>query len=204
MNSTVFNLLLMLVMMQVTRRLDSENPTVLFYLRTLYITCQLIVLTIYMYTKSIINKKNDNEVIKYSEPPSPFSGKSETKFINTTIKEYDLKQVDQQIKSIFRSMLMMAFMHLYMKYTNPLLMQSVSAIKSALECNIVKIHLFDKPPKDNLKRPFKKPSDIFLSLMGGGKKTESISEIESNDEIESKNKIIDDAKITVEEKKKND
>ena len=46
---------------------------------------------------------------------------------------------------------MMSFMHLYMKYTNPLFMQSISSLKSALESNIVKIHLFGVPASGDLK-----------------------------------------------------
>lgn len=50
---------------------------------------------------------------------------------------------------------MMAFMHLYMKYTNPLLIQSILPVKSALEQKVVRIHVFGQPASGELKRPFK-------------------------------------------------
>jgi len=50
---------------------------------------------------------------------------------------------------------MMAFMHLYLKYTNPLLIQSIIPIKGAIEGNLAKVYLFGKPTVGDLKRPWK-------------------------------------------------
>lgn len=91
----------------------------------------------------------------------------EGKLVTTTIQAYDA----QQIKSAFRSQLMglamMGFMHLYMKYTNPLLIQSIIPFKSALEANLVQIHLFGKPASGDLKRPFKQPAGFMSGLQNG-------------------------------------
>lgn len=168
MNPAVTNLGLMMVMMQVSRRIDLENPDILFYVRVGYVACQLAVFAICMFVKFQINKKNDLTTLKYVEPSNPMGGASEPKAVVTTVKEYDLKQIDSQIKSIFTSLAMMGFMHLYMKYTNPLVMQSVSSVKSALETNIVKIHLWGTPASGDLKRPFKAAPGIFLALLGAG------------------------------------
>lgn len=168
MNPAVTNLGLMLVMMQVSRRLDLEDPTILLYVRLGYITCQLIVFSVCMYVKYQINKKNDLTTLKYVEPASPMSGLGESKAVITTVKEYDLKQIDSQIKGIFTSLAMMGFMHLYMKYTNPLVMQSISSVKSAMETNIVKIHLFGHAASGDLKRPFKAAPGLLQALQGAG------------------------------------
>jgi hypothetical protein len=72
---------------------------------------------------------------------------------------------------------MMAFMHLYMKYTNPLLIQSILPFKSALEQNIVQIHVFGKPAAGDLKRPFKVAS-MFGSTGGAATDKKSIAEAE--------------------------
>lgn len=154
-------------MMQVLRRLDLEDPDILFYVRVGYAACQLISFAVCMYVKYQINKKNDLTTIKYVEPANPMSGQSEAKAVVTTVKEYDLKQIDSQIKSIFTSLAMMGFMHLYMKYTNPLVMQSVSSVKSALETNIVKIHFWGQPAAGELKRPFKAAPGFLLAFTGG-------------------------------------
>ena len=167
MNPAVTNIVLMLVMMQVSRRLDLENPDILFYVRVFYLSCQAIGLAVYLLTRYKINKKNDLTTMKYVEPANPMGGNPEPRAVVTTVKEYDLQQVDQLTKSVFTSLAMMGFMHLYMKYTNPLVMQSVSSVKSALEANIVKIHVFGVPASGDLKRPFKAAPNFLLALTGG-------------------------------------
>ena len=62
---------------------------------------------------------------------------------------------------------MMAVMHLYFKYTNPLLIQSIIPLKGAFEGNEVKIHLFGTPAIGDLKRPFKAAAGLLSSLQGG-------------------------------------
>lgn len=77
------------------------------------------------------------------------------KLVTTTIQEYD----NSQLKSLFKSQLMgvgmMGVMHIYFKYTNPLLIQSIIPLKGAFEGNLIKIHLFGKPAAGDLKRPWK-------------------------------------------------
>lgn len=166
MNPAVSNLGLMLIMMQVSRRLDLENPDILLYVRIAYGSCQLIIFAICMYVRYQINKKNDLTTMKYVEPANPMGGLPEEKAVVTTVKEYDLKQIDAQIKSIFTGLAMMGFMHVYMKYTNPLVMQSISSVKSALETNIVKIHLWGTPASGDLKRPFKAAPGLLQAFQG--------------------------------------
>ncbi|CAI5756244.1 unnamed protein product [Candida verbasci] len=177
MNSAVSNIILMLVMMQVAKKLNFEDPTILLYTRIFYISCQVATFLVFAIVRFRINSKNDLTTIKYVEPANPMSGQTEPRAVVTTVKEYDLQQVNSQIKGIFTSLAMMGFMHLYMKYTNPLVMQSVSGIKSALESNIVKIHLFGTPATGDLKRPFKQAPGILESLTGaaGGLQTDKQS-----------------------------
>ncbi|KAG7718939.1 hypothetical protein KL933_002329 [Ogataea haglerorum] len=175
MNPAISNLVLMLGMMQVSRRLDFEDPNILFYVRVLYIACTLLTLGVYLYTRSIIIRKNDLTTLKYLEPPSTLQGETESKLIVTTVKEYDLKQLQSAIKGVFTGVAMMAFMHLYMKYANPLLMQSISPLKSAFESNLVQIHVFGKPATGDLKRPFKASAGLFGGLGGPQQKTDKES-----------------------------
>jgi hypothetical protein len=85
----------------------------------------------------------------------------------TTIHAYDNEQIRTAFRGQAMGMAMMAFMHLYMNYTNPLLIQSIIPLKSAFENNMVKIHIFGKPAAGDLKRPFKQPAG-FMSAMQGG------------------------------------
>lgn len=158
MNPAISNLLLMLVMMQVSKRLDWENPDTVLYVRILYVSTTVTTLLIYLYARYKITKKNDLTTLKYLEEPNKLQGETEQKLVTTTVKEYDLTQINSSIKSVFTGLAMTGFMHLYMKYTNPLLMQSLSPLKGALEANIVKIHLFGAKPVGDLARPFKAQS----------------------------------------------
>ena len=162
MNPQISNLAIMLVMMQVSRRLDMEDPSIILYVRIAYCSSVAIAWIVYQLARSKIVQKNDLTTLKYVAPANPMAGESEGKLQVTTVKDYDLKELDSAIKSIYTGLAMMGFMHLYMKYTNPLLMQSISPIKSALEHNEVRIHLFGKPATGDLKRPFQAPS-----LFGG-------------------------------------
>lgn len=111
--------------------------------------------------------------MKYVQPPAALQGETESKLVTTTVKQYDLDQIQNAIKGMFSGVAMMAFMHLYMKYTNPLLIQSILPVKSALEQKIVQIHLFGKAPTGDLKRPFKAAS--MFGVGAGEAKTDKKS-----------------------------
>ena len=79
----------------------------------------------------------------------------DAKLVTTTIQEYDQNQLTAAYKGQLMGIGMMAFMHIYLKYTNPLLIQSIIPLKGAFEGNLVKVHLFGKPAVGELKRPWK-------------------------------------------------
>jgi len=93
-------------------------------------------------------------VLKYVEP-APMGSTEEAKSVTTTVHAYD----QQQLRALFKTQLMgvgmMGVMHLYFKYSNPLLIQSIIPLKGAFEGNLVKIHLLGKPASGDLKRPWK-------------------------------------------------
>lgn len=155
----------MLVTMQVSKRLDWENPDVLFYVRCLYVVSTLVVFAVYVYVRQVIVKKNDQTVLKYFEEPNRMAGETEKKLVTTTNKTYDLQQIDSAIKGIFTGIAMTAGLHLYMKYTNPVLSNSLSGLKGVFDNNMVKIHLLGKSASGELSRPFKAPS-MFDALTG--------------------------------------
>lgn len=104
--------------------------------------------------------------LKYVEP-APVGSSEEGKLVTTTVHAYDTQQVRTAFRGQLMGVAMMGFMHLYLKYTNPLLIQSIIPVKSALESNMVKIHLFGQPAAGDLKRPFKQAAG-FMSAMAGG------------------------------------
>jgi hypothetical protein len=90
----------------------------------------------------------------------------EPKLVTTTVHEYDQTQLKALYKAQLMGVGMMAVMHLYFKYTNPLLIQSIIPVKGAFEGNLVKIHLLGSPATGDMKRPWKASGGMMG--MGGG------------------------------------
>ena len=57
---------------------------------------------------------------------------------------------------------MMAVMHIYFHFTQPLFIQSLMGFKGLYDAKLVSIHLLGKPATGDLKRPFK-----AASMFGG-------------------------------------
>lgn len=104
----------------------------------------------------------------------------EPKLVTTTVQEYDLQQVSAAYKGQLMGLAMMGFMHLYLKYTNPLLIQSIIPVKGALESNLFKVHVLGKPAVGELKRPWKAGG----GLMGMGQAGETKSDKASIEAVE--------------------
>lgn len=163
-SSAVTNIVFMLVMMQLSRRIDLEDETNIMYVRTAYLVSVVSAYIVYQIVKQKIVAKNDLTKVKVVTPKNPMKPEESEKVKYMTVKEYDLEQVNQAIKGIWTGVAMMAFMHLYMKYTNPLFMQCLNPIKGALEHNVTRINLWGAKAEGDLQRPFKSPSilDAFM------------------------------------------
>ena len=175
----VTNIAVMLLMMQASRRIDMTNETNINYIRIAYVTATVISFLIYFIIKRKIIAKNDQTEVKVTSAKNPMKPEEPQTVEVMTAMQYDLKEVDSAIRSIYSSVAMMAFMHLYMKYTNPLFMQCINPIKNALECNEARIHLFGNKPEGDLKRPFKSVG-LLDGLMGNAQQQQE----EKKNEIE--------------------
>jgi hypothetical protein len=108
---------------------------------------------------------SDLSTLKYVEP-APLGSGEEPKLVTTTVHEYDQTQLKALYKAQLMGVAMMGVMHLYFKYTNPLLIQSIIPVKGAFEGNLVKIHLLGQQATGDLKRPWKTTGGMMG--MGGG------------------------------------
>ncbi|RMY86639.1 hypothetical protein D0864_07025, partial [Hortaea werneckii] len=111
MNPQITNLIIILVMMQASKKIPFDDPNVLNGVRALYIVSNLIIAGVYIYVKIQIDKKKDMTVLKYVEP-APMGSTEEPKAVTTTIHSYD----QQQLRGLFKAQLMgvgmMCVMHL--------------------------------------------------------------------------------------------
>ncbi|RMY14915.1 hypothetical protein D0867_06982, partial [Hortaea werneckii] len=101
MNPQITNLIIILVMMQASKKIPFDDPNVLNGVRALYIVSNLIIAGVYIYTKVQIDKKKDMTVLKYVEP-APMGSTEEPKAVTTTIHSYD----QQQLRGLFKAQLM--------------------------------------------------------------------------------------------------
>ena len=92
----------------------------------------------------------------------------EPKAVTTTVQAYDKTQLRSLYKAQLMGVGMMAVMHVYFKYTNPLVIQSIIPVKSAFEGNLVKVHLFGTPATGDMKRPWKAAAGMMGMMQGQG------------------------------------
>lgn len=113
-----------------------------------------------------MQQKTDLTTLKYVEPP-PMGSSEEPKLVTTTVHSYDMSQLRSMYKSQLMGVGMMAGMHLYMGYTQPLLVQSIIPLKGAFEGNLSKVHLLGYPAIGDLKRPWKAAGGL-MGMGGAG------------------------------------
>jgi len=177
-NPQITNLVIILGMMQVSKKVPLEDPNVLNLVRAGYLLSNVIIISVYAYTHWLINKKKDMTTLKYVEQPQ-MGSTEEPKLITTTVHKYDVDQMKALYKSQLMGVGMLAVMHLYFKYTNPLMIQSIIPLKGAFEGNEVKIHLFGKAAVGELKRPFKAAAGFMSALQGGAAPTQDKKSLEA-------------------------
>jgi len=140
--------------MQIARKISFDDPEVLLYARIGYVSAQLVVLAAYFVCSSKIKQKNDLTVLKYVEAKNPMSSDSGN-LVTTTVKDYDLGEVSKGVRGVYTGLAMMTFLHLYLKYTQPLFIQAIMALKNLYDSKPIKIHILGQPAEGELKRPFK-------------------------------------------------
>jgi len=144
--------------------------------RILYVASNLIIFGLYYYISMKIKAKRDMTTLKYVEP-APMGSGEEPKLVTTTVQEYDLTQVAAAYKGQLMGVAMMGFMHIYLKYTNPLLIQSIIPVKGAFESTLFKVHILGKPAVGELKRPWKAGGGLMG--MGAGETKSDKASIEA-------------------------
>lgn len=116
----------------------------------------------------------DTTVLTYDAPNKPSLGApaapAAPETITTTVRDYDVDQVFQFIKSTCTSIVIISVMHWQFKFTQPLLMQSILPIKNLLTHKEALIHLWGDAPEGSLARPFTADNPLggLASMFGGG------------------------------------
>ncbi|KAJ7065214.1 inorganic phosphate transporter [Mycena amicta] len=177
MNAAVSNLVISLGVMQLARKIPFDDPEVLYYVRVGYVSMQILVLSIYYYISMKIKSKNDQTVLKYVDAANPMT-QEPGQLVNTTVRDYDLMETSKLLRSVYMGVAMMAFMHGYMKFTQPLFVQTVMATKSLYDATPFKIHVLGIKAEGDLKRPWKAAGGMFGGAGGPQTDNAAITEAE--------------------------
>ncbi|XP_006457694.1 hypothetical protein AGABI2DRAFT_64306, partial [Agaricus bisporus var. bisporus H97] len=151
----------------VARKIPFEDPVVLGYVRIAYITAQVVILATHYYVSIAIKRENDQTVLNFSRCPngaqpsrrsclplSPHRSQEHGKLVSTTVNDYDLTEVSKLLRSAYMGIVMMAVIHGYFKFTQPLFVQALLGVKGIYDVERVTICLLGKPATGNFKRPF--------------------------------------------------
>ncbi|KAA1467291.1 inorganic phosphate transporter [Dentipellis sp. KUC8613] len=177
MNAPIQQLAISLGVMQVARKIPFDDPEVLQYVRIGYVVSQLVILATYFYVSYKVKAKNDQTVLKYVDAPNPMT-QEPGQLVTTTVRDYDLSETSKLIRSAYTSIAMMAFLHLYMKYTQPLFVQAIMGLKGIYDAKTVKLHILGQPAEGDLKRPFKAAPGLFGGATGPQTDKAAIDEAE--------------------------
>ncbi|KAG9316106.1 inorganic phosphate transporter [Chiua virens] len=174
MNAGVQNIMLSLGAMQ---GIPFDDPAVLNYVRVGYVLSQVIILGTYFYVSYKIKQKNDQTVLKYDISLIHFQSPGSGGLVTTTVRDYDLSETSKALRGAYFGVAMMAFFHLYMKYTQPLFIQALMGLKNLYDAKVVAIHVLGKVADGDLARPFKAAS-MFGAAAGPQTDAASIAEAE--------------------------
>ncbi|KAG1820832.1 inorganic phosphate transporter [Suillus subaureus] len=166
MNSGIQNIVISLGAMQVARRIPFDDPEVLNYVRIGYVASQVVIMGAYFYVSYKVSRVFQNTY-------SPDSGG----LVTTTVRDYDLSETSKLLRAAYFGVAMMAFFHLYMKYTQPLFIQALMGLKNLYDAKPVAIHVLGKPAEGDLKRPFKAAS-MFGAAAGPQTDAASVADAE--------------------------
>lgn len=107
----------------------------------------------------------DTTPLLYTEPQAQEPSPSK----QVTVYAHDRKFLSALYKSPFRGLLVVAFMHFYLKSTKPLLLQSILPLKALWEAELFRVHVRGHAPTGKLQRPWQKwkgPRQLVTEYVG--------------------------------------
>ncbi|CAM0136970.1 phosphate transporter (Pho88) [Umbelopsis sp. WA50703] len=175
-NHPLFNVASFLILGQLAKRLNLDNPDNLFYARATYVFAQATVIGLAYWLMSVVDKKNDTTTLRYVKPAAQeWDGtKGQEELVNTTNKDYDIAEIKKSITQTLTGLGIIGFLHLQFKFTQPLVIQSILVFKTFFLSKEALLHVWGEPAVGDLRRPFKNDSP-FGGMMGGQPLTDKAS-----------------------------
>ena len=170
-NNPMLTMVIVLLSSQALKRFfDLADPKTVSILRYTYVASQLLMLGTLYLLRLKVSKSTDpsnKNKLTVSHPPGPFAANEPPRTETMTVLEYDLKELDQQLKSTLMGMAFMLLLHKYLGLVQPMIMQSILPWKTFLTSAVVRLRVYGQHPVESLERPFKTPSSPFADLLKG-------------------------------------
>ncbi|CAO3599310.1 unnamed protein product [Absidia cylindrospora] len=131
-----------------------------------------------MYIIQIIEKKNDQTVLRYVEPAKQqWDGTtSNDTLVVTNFADYDKSEVWKGLKQSVIGLAMVTFLHFKFGYVQPLIIQAILGFKTFFTTKEARIHLLHQPTSSgDLKRPFRVDAPFGMASMNPQPKTDKAS-----------------------------
>ncbi|KAI8825279.1 inorganic phosphate transporter Pho88 [Fimicolochytrium jonesii] len=154
MNPAITNLIVVFGLMQVANKFELDKEENTPYLRAAYLGMQIISVIVWGLIYSKVVAANDQTPLVYTEAANALDP-SNTTTIRTTVKDYDIKKIIEQLRSQAIAAAILGLMHFKFGYLRPLLLQSILGFKALYSTQLVQIHLLGKQPVAELVRPWK-------------------------------------------------
>ncbi|SAM02534.1 hypothetical protein [Absidia glauca] len=177
-NHPLFNVVFFLLARQVTKVLPLEDGSYLWGLRALYYGAQAAIMLLNLYIIQIIEKKNDQTVLRYVEPAKQTWDGTTTKdtLVVTNFADYDKSEVLKGLKQSGIGLAMVTFLHFKFGYVQPLIIQAILGFKTFFTTKEARIHLFNQSTSSgDLKRPFRVDSPFGMNSLNPQPKTDKAS-----------------------------
>ncbi|TPX40873.1 hypothetical protein SeMB42_g05843 [Synchytrium endobioticum] len=179
----IISLAVVFGVMQVATKLNLDTPENANYIRAAYATMQVVQAALLYYIYIVINKKNDDTELKYTEVKNAMDS-SEAEIVETTVRDYDIAQLRQAVVAQLVGMMAVVGIHTYWGYLRPMTLQIVLGLKTIYDNPMAKIHLFNQHATGDLQRPIK-PKGMFAP-----KPAPSVKEIKAKQKKDDKKKVV--------------
>lgn len=145
-------MLIMLPLMFAARKLDGEDPDIIFMLRCAYFTVQFFIvlscLYVFLQAQKIASSKFKELTIYVAPPPSPFGDQEKKQYKEVKFGPHCATTARQLLTSTFFGIVMTSGLHWYKGMIVGLAMQSVMGPLNFLENKFAKALLFGGALKD--------------------------------------------------------
>ncbi|KAJ2779890.1 branched-chain-amino-acid transaminase bat2 [Coemansia javaensis] len=158
---SILQLVVIFGTMHIVKRAGLEAPEYVPMIRAAYAVATAAILALTFHLKSLIQKRNDTTALEYDDPTP---GSQNARIVTTACK-YDLGEVAKLQKSTLLTVAIVASMHKFGGYTQPLILQTLLPALNMYKNPLFQIHVLGRPATDSLKRPWI-PENPFAALTG--------------------------------------